>query len=147
MGLIDVLFNKKVLLDSAPLIYYVAEVAPYVDLLEPIFVGIDTSKIQATIATITFAEVLVTPLQKRDQETLDRFELLLESELTGIQVHNLDTEIAKLAARIRAKYKLKTPDAVQWATFDICNADYFLTNDKQLKKLDEKRVILLEEYA
>lgn len=44
---------------------------------------------------------------------------------------------------MRAKYNLRTPDALQYATALHFNADYFLTNDNRLGILQDIPCILL----
>jgi len=41
---------------------------------------------------------------------------------------------------------LKTPDAIQWATATLHNVDYFLTNNKGYKVLNDDRVLVVDEY-
>jgi predicted nucleic acid-binding protein len=53
-------------------------------------------------------------------------------------------EIAKKAAGLRAKYGLKTPDAIQFATAIYGSADYFLTNDIRLKVVREIEIFILD---
>ena len=63
-----------------------------------------------------------------------------------IDVLPLTMETADLTAQIRGRYKLKTPDAIQWATAVLHNVDYFLTNDKGFKVLNDDRVLVVAEY-
>lgn len=51
--------------------------------------------------------------------------------------------MAETAAQLRAKYGLKTPDALQIATALEHHADYFLTNDHRLNSVTEINVITL----
>lgn len=60
--------------------------------------------------------------------------------------------IAEKAADLRAKYGdsgLKIPDAIQLATAICYDAQLFLTNDKRLKKLQQKeiKIITVEELS
>jgi predicted nucleic acid-binding protein len=41
------------------------------------------------------------------------------------------------ASYLRATYTLRTPDAIQLATAIYSQADFFLTNDKQLSAITE----------
>jgi predicted nucleic acid-binding protein len=49
------------------------------------------------------------------------------------------------AAELRAKYNLRTADALQVASALSVNCDTFLTNDKQLNRLTELRVLVLDD--
>jgi predicted nucleic acid-binding protein len=54
-------------------------------------------------------------------------------------------EIADLAAALRARYNLRTPDALYIATAIVTRCDAFLTNDKRLRQANEIRVLTLDE--
>ncbi|MDY0201998.1 MAG: hypothetical protein RBR40_13535 [Tenuifilaceae bacterium] len=47
---------------------------------------------------------------------------------------------------LRAKYALKTPDAIQLASALISLSDFFLTNDLRLKNVNEIEVITLDDF-
>lgn len=53
--------------------------------------------------------------------------------------------VAEQAALLRAKYNLRTPDAVQLATAVEVRADYFFTNDDRLKLVREITVVTLSD--
>jgi predicted nucleic acid-binding protein len=53
--------------------------------------------------------------------------------------------IARTAAEVRARYSLKLPDAFQIATAIAANCQVLLTNDAQLKRVTELRVLVLSE--
>jgi len=53
--------------------------------------------------------------------------------------------IAEQAARLRAQYRLRTPDAIHIATAMIAGCDAFLTNDRDLKRVQAIRVLILDE--
>jgi len=57
----------------------------------------------------------------------------------------IDAETAKRAATLRAKYNLRTPDALQVATALEFDCQAFLTNDIALKRVTELRVLILDE--
>lgn len=75
---------------------------------------------------------------------MKKFECLL-GDPTFFTVYDLDYETAKVAAQVRAQYGLKTPDAIQWAAVRVCGADFFLTNDREFKKINDPRVVLIED--
>jgi predicted nucleic acid-binding protein len=56
----------------------------------------------------------------------------------------LDVEIAKFASKLRVKYGLETPDAIQIATSIQVGCDFFLTNDLGLRKVTEVKVIIMD---
>lgn len=56
---------------------------------------------------------------------------------------DLTTEIADLGARFRAKYAVKTPDAILLATAALAGATGFIGNDAQLGRVAELDVLTL----
>jgi predicted nucleic acid-binding protein len=69
-------------------------------------------------------------------------DLLLTSK--GFQTLSIDTNIAELAADLRARYRLKTPDAFQIAAALSVGCQAFLNNDKALQRVTELRVLTLD---
>ena len=65
--------NSLVYLDTAPIIYYVENVLPYADFLEPVFQRIKSGELRANTSAITLAEVLVVPYRERDKALLESF--------------------------------------------------------------------------
>ena len=49
--------------------------------------------------------------------------------------------------KIRAKSEIRTPDAIQIGTSIHSDADYFLTNDKRLKSVEDIPIIILEDFV
>ena len=146
MGLLELLENNKVYLDTAPIIYYVEDVPPYADLLEPVFQRIESGNLQAFTATLTLTETLVVPYRKKDWELIKKFETLL-TRTPDLTILPLSLEVAREAAIIRSESSIRTPDAVQLATACINGIDCFLTNDKQLKTFFPLQIILLDDFA
>ncbi|MFN3740437.1 MAG: type II toxin-antitoxin system VapC family toxin, partial [Thermodesulfovibrionales bacterium] len=70
-------------------------------------------------------------------------EIMLYSE--NFTVYEISNDILELAARIRARYEIRTPDALQIATGIFKRADIFLSNDSRLNKIEEIKVMLLED--
>ena len=79
-------------------------------------------------------------MKLRNLALVEQYRQILTNSL-GTEIIEVDINIACRAAELRAKYSLKTPDAIQLATALENNAHFFLTNDLRLKKLKEKRVI------
>jgi predicted nucleic acid-binding protein len=56
-------------------------------------------------------------------------------------------EVAERAADLRARYNVRTPDAIQLATALEAGCDAFLTNDLALRRVAELRVLVLGTLA
>ncbi len=63
-----------------------------------------------------------------------------------LSLRTLDPPLAEQAAALRARYQLRTPDAVQIAAAIEFGAPLFLTNDDRLRKVTEIEVVVLERW-
>ena len=84
------------------------------------------------------------PYREADEQRVDKFYGLLS------RYPNLDwippgLEIADLAARLRAEYRLRTPDALQAATARYGKATAFVTNDAVFKRVQALQVLVLDD--
>lgn len=143
MGWIDSLYGKTIGIDTAPFIYYIEEHDLYLPLVEPIFQAIDNSNLNAVTSVITLLEVLVKPMREQRSDLAGQYRyLLLHSR--NLTIAESTVEIADRAAQIRAKYNVRTPDAIQIATAITNKASVFLTNDS-LPKIDDIEILKLDE--
>jgi len=130
--------------DTAPMIYFVEAHPEYDAQITPIFERIEQGELEGITSVITLLEVLVQPIRLNRIDLASRYrQLLLESE--RFSVLPITVEIAELAADPRARYNLRTPDALQVATALAHRCEAFLTNDARLKRVAEIRVLTLEE--
>jgi predicted nucleic acid-binding protein len=141
---LKVFSNQTIFIDTAPLIYYIEENPRYLKFLQPFFAAYEEYGYLFVSTVITLLEVLVLPLRHKENELAQRYEAILTNS-KSIKLVAIDEEIAKISARLRAEYSLKTPDAIQLATAVVYSADTFLTNDKQLKAVKEVHVVTLDE--
>jgi predicted nucleic acid-binding protein len=57
----------------------------------------------------------------------------------------VSVQIAALAARYRAEYGLKTPDAIQAATCVYAGVPALITNDVVIRRIPEINVLVLDD--
>ena len=112
--------------------------------MREVFKRITNGDFQAASSVITLTEVLVQPLRQNDQNLADDYRDLLFNGV-NFQLFSLTASIAERAAEIRAKYNLRTPDALQVATALENNCDAFLYNDNGLKRVAEIQILVLDE--
>ena len=145
MGLVDELRGSRICIDTAPFIYFIEKDPKYLDILRPIFAEIDAGKIDALTSTITLLEVLVLPFKTKNESLAEKYrEILLYAE--GLTTFEIFHEVSELSSKLRAKYSIRTPDAIQIAVGIIYGADTFLTNDSDLKKVNDINVLILEDF-
>ena len=146
MGLVDELKERRICIDTAPIIYFIEKHPKYITHLHPLFVEINKGNVEAITSTITLLEVLVLPLKNNNKILAEKYrEILLYSD--GFTTFEVLHEVSELAAKLRAKYNIKTPDAIQIATAILYGASLFLTNDPNLKKVAGITVFILDDFA
>lgn len=105
MKIVDALRDiKRLLLDTAPVIYYVETHPVYYSLLAPIFKEIDSGALTAVVSPITLAECLVIPLRAGTTRLQENFLNLMHNG-SNTEFHYIDSDGAERAADIRARYK------------------------------------------
>ncbi len=115
-----------ILIDTAPIIYLLEGHNPLAQRFTPLFERHAAGEIGFAVTTITIAEVLTGPLSKREEALARRYRTILESW----HVVALTADIAESAARMRARTKLKLPDAIQVASALAINATALVTHDR-----------------
>ncbi len=136
-------FKGRILfLDTAPLIYFIEGGTEHQNILLRLFASIDRGDCFFITSTITLLEVLVKPIKEDRLDIMKTYSELLTTS-KGIDIFDITISVAKEAARLRAKYNLRTPDSIQLATAIIFGADIFLTNDTRLKSITEIKIITL----
>ncbi len=115
-----------VLVDSAPIIYTLEGHESLAPRFQRLFQRHADGEILLAVTTVTIAEVLAGPLKTGNEALAKRYRATLESW----QVVTFDADIAESAARLRGRYGLKLPDAIQLASALSINADALVTHDR-----------------
>jgi predicted nucleic acid-binding protein len=136
--------DKNIFLDTAPLIYFIEGNSQYQEKLNQIFDSNDNGHFVFITSSITLLEVLVKPLREGQIKLVEKYVNIL-TNARGIEIFDITKTISIKAAELRAKYNLRTPDAIQLATAIEFNANYFLTNDIRLKSVVEINSIILSD--
>jgi len=142
VGVIKSIYGKKIFLDTAPLIHYIEGNNIYVQKLNELF-SIQ-SHCQFITSVITLSEVLVMPLREGNTKLAKQYENILTSA-ENIDIYEINIQIAKESAQLRAKYTIKTPDTIQLATAQYYSVDYFLANDLRLKSINKLNILILND--
>lgn len=129
--------GSRVLLDTVAMIYFLEENQRYSRKAEKIFGRIESGELQGVMANLVFAELLVPLYRSGDPQAAAGLTNRLIN-FRNLEVITLTTEISREAARLRADYGLRTPDAIHGATAIINQATGILTNDKRLKALTQE---------
>ncbi|MDZ8263377.1 type II toxin-antitoxin system VapC family toxin [Nostoc sp. ChiQUE01b] len=135
---------SRLFLDTAPVIYFVERNPQFVDLVDPIFDRLETD-ITAVASGITLSECLVGAIRLGLVDLEQAFVDVLQQE--QVVFVEINASIAREAARIRVRYNLQLPDALQMAAALMADYETFLTNDTALKRVIELRVLVVGELS
>jgi len=134
----------RLAVDTAPFIYYIEENPSYLPRIAPIFLAADAAQIVLVTSTITVAEVLIHPLRLGAMNLRDEYlDLFLHS--ANLELQSIDVEVAQRAAALRAVHNIRLPDALQIAAALHTGCTAFLTNDQQLSRINNLRVLILDD--
>jgi predicted nucleic acid-binding protein len=125
------------LMDSAPVIYFLEGHRKFAPRFRPLFEAHTAGHLRFAVTTITMVEVLTGPLQAANDALARRYRAILESW----QTVELDADIAESAARLRASLRLKLADSVQAASALAINAAALVTRDRDFSRVHSLRVI------
>lgn len=126
-----------VLVDSAPIIYILEGHEKHASRFAPLFERHANGEIAVAVTTVTIAEVLTGPLRAGEEALAARYRAVLEAW----QVVDFTCDIAESAARLRGRYGLKLPDAIQLASALSINAHALVTHDRDFAKVVGLRVL------
>ena len=62
-------------------------------------------------------------------------------------LRSIDIDVAGNAAELRARHNIRLPDALQVAVALQSGCDAFITNDKQLLRVDEMAILVLDDFV
>ena len=132
MGVIEA--GKTILLDTNCFIYYFEDNPNYSDKLEKVFTDIEDGNNKAFMSMISFMEILVKPKKDNNIFIENKYKLML-TNYPNLSIIDVEYNIADIASRLRANYKIKTPDAIIVATGIAMDVDYLITNDIRLRNI------------
>jgi predicted nucleic acid-binding protein len=133
-------------LDTVLFIYHFESNPKYLALTGELFTNIETGTPSGLTSTITLLEIIVRPFAMGLPEIASKYETLLVN-FPNLKIADIDRDIIRRAARLRAKYGIRPPDALQAAASLVHGAGAFITNDRSLKRLNEElEVITLDDF-
>jgi predicted nucleic acid-binding protein len=131
--------GATVLVDTNPVIYLL-EGNPLAARFRALFADIDRGRVRALVTPITVAEVVSGPLKAGKDALSERYRRAI-TEGAGWSVRDLDVEVAVLAARLRLRYKLKLPDALQLAAAVSEGCYALVTHDRDFSSVTDLPIL------
>jgi len=129
--------GSKVFVDTAPFICLLESHPQLADRFVGLFEAASQGALSIALSTVTLAEVLTGPHKAGQTALAKRF----EKALCQYEVVPVSVSIAALAGQLRAKHRLKLPDALQLATALETGAAAFVTHDRDFSRVTALPVI------
>ena len=135
---------SRLAFDTAPIIYFVEANPTYDALVSNIFNRVASGVIEGRTSIISLSEVLVQPILARRSDLQNAYrELLLKS--SNFQTLPVGVTVAESAARLRAVYGLRLPDAIQIAFAIDSGCQAIVCNDHSMQRVTELPVLVLDD--
>jgi predicted nucleic acid-binding protein len=133
--------------DTAIFIYHFEENPAYLPLTRELLSSVERRERKGVTSTISLMEIIVKPLALKQIDVARKYEAMLVN-FPNLDIVDIDRDVIRLAARLRAEYRIRPPDALQISACLLFGADAFVTNDSALRRLREKLdVLLLDDFA
>lgn len=137
---------KRISFDTNLFIYLMEKHERYFDAVRSIFTMVEKGQLYATTSVLVVAEILTKPIKDGNKNLIQKYKAAI-STFPNLRVRDFDYNISVTTAKIRARYGLKTPDAIFVATAIEEKVEVFITNDRRLKNIEGVDVIILDDYV
>ncbi len=136
--------HRLIALDTSVWIYHFEGSATYGRAADSILEAVSAGNVAAVASELVLLELLVAPLRKGAQDIADEIELTL-LHFPHLQLAPLTRGVLVRAAEIRARYGLRTPDAIMVATAIEADATLAITNDRDWARVQEIEILLVQD--
>ena len=138
--------HRLIGLDTSIFIYHLEGNQAYYRITREILGLIESGKCQGVISTVTIMELTVQAWRQNRQDIAMHYEALLVN-FPNLILKDVTRNVARGAARLRAKYNIRPADALLVATALTWGATIWVTNDVKLRRLEsEIGIIILDDY-
>lgn len=136
--------HRVIALDTSVWIYHFEGSAAYGHAADSVLEAVAQGRVGALASELLLLELLVAPLKKGAQDVADEIELML-LHFPNLQLAPITRAVLGRAAEIRARYGLRTPDAIMLATTVEFGATLAVTNDAAWRKVKGIEILLLRD--
>jgi predicted nucleic acid-binding protein len=134
--------HQRILIDTSVWIYHFELNSAFGAAADYIIEQLEAGKFRGIASELTLLELIVKPLQLGRQDAADDYETLL-SYFPNLELEPISRAILLEAAALRARYRLRTADAIQLATAFNSGASLAITNDEAWKRIPGIETLLL----
>jgi len=133
-------------IDTPLFIYHLEANKRYSDLTQKSFSSMENGNWHGVTSIVTLMEINVRPWRIGREDVARKYETLLMN-FPNLEIVDIDRDIARVAAQLRARFDVRPPDALQVASSLVAGARGFLTNDRRLSGLQSlAEIIVLDDY-
>ena len=138
--------HKRVLIDTSVWIYHIEQNPTLAPAAGRVIESIQEGRIRGLASELTLLELTVGPLQVGRQDVADDYEILLDY-FPNFELQPISREVLLEAAGLRARHRLRTPDAIQIATGVRYGATLAVTNDESWRNLPSIETVILSDLT
>ena len=144
--LTDLERHQLVALDTSLFIYHMECHSTYLPLTRLLFQRLEQGLNLAEVSVLLVTEILTAPKRVGNLNLVQAYRRLLH-QFPNLQIRAIDWNVAELAADLRARFDLRTSDALHVASAVAHGVQAFVTNDNRLAKIIDVSVLLLSDYV
>lgn len=134
--------HQRVLIDTSIWIYHLEADARFGPAASNIIRAMENGEFKGVSSELTLMELLVQPLKQGREEIADAYELFF-SNFPNLELAPLRRDVLIRAAQLRARYGVKTPDALILASGILNGATLALTNDLRWRRVTDIEIDVL----
>ena len=139
----DIKQNSKIYLDTSLFIYFFENNPKYISKVENLFEQAINKNVSLISSELLYLELLVFPYKEKNKK-IENLYLNIEKYVPSLNLIPVTKKILTTAAKIRAEYNFKSPDAIHLATAKVEGCDQFYGSDKKLKSFNDPKVIVID---
>jgi predicted nucleic acid-binding protein len=136
---------RRLAVDTAPFIYLVEGHPRFGPQVRSVVERAEKGDLVLVSSVLTLTEVLTLPFDKGATEVAGAYKALL-LQTPYLRLEPIGPKVAERAAQLRARHRLKTPDAIQLAVAQEAGCEAFLTNDRDLRRVETPAVLVLSDF-
>ena len=138
--------HQRVLIDTSVWIYHFEEHSTFGEAAGRVIEELEAGSFRGIASELTLLEIIVKPLQLGRQDAADDYETLL-SHFPNLDLIPISRAILLDAAGLRARHRLRTPDAIQLSTAFSSGATLAISNDAAWAHIAGIETLLLSDLT
>jgi predicted nucleic acid-binding protein len=135
--------RERIGIDTNLFMYFIQDHPRYGSWCSTLFDLIERGHNPAVTSTVTLLELLVQPYRDQKEELAQKI-FALASSYPKLEWVPVTMNVADRAAKLRARYRLSTPDAIQVATAIGYKASRFYGNDRSLQRVKDIECVIVD---